>query len=724
MSLYYPKLNPFIMESCEGYAQPFNLSDRTAVQLVQDSTGTDVPELSLVSCEGDTVKAFAPRDVSTLAGFRFTTYDVDFRGLQEGLYRLRLFARGLREPLYSCPVCLKEQHEETVAIYATSVDNIQDVNFSVGVGFFLRVQGGFFLNAMNPKSDDTVYQDEDTDFVLLSSVPYETYRLNIGGSAGIPDSLQKVINRLFSLSKLTLDGVPYVRVEGAEWEAREEDEYSLRSWELEVAEPKANSSLSLAMAARWRNYRCQRQREPLSYRFAFRENGGTALSRAVSYLGESVSVDIVSIRADLFYPQLLASSNLTWARVVSLTHQPDSSSLRATVQVDANGGQLREGVILFKQDESEQTVTLTLRQGAGSYPLKLTVSDASNATISKLEATLDDHQVVSLDFSNQHEATLHLGIESKLTSLLLTTVAKDGMDVARISGSVMATPRGELQATFTDEEVPLSRRFTPTPPIGAGGSQKVNVRITPKLRGAYELSVRLEYVDIGMPYNNYVCGFTATLDKVLQSGHGHFALVELEYALYDRDLNIVGYGTSGGKGGFGSRTWTRFLILIPRHAVPKRVTKVGVDHDGSLATFTTHVLPSPVRVGQVYRVIVSPELDPQTGTLSFKLNRSFSRFSVGKNLHGGGRATYTHELSGDTVTEDFWLSNMVDRSNGQPTNTLVHRLSVREGYQLSVELFGLSYDTVTEVGNGITFPDELLGEGYYILLFVDDLVTL
>jgi hypothetical protein len=357
MSLYYPSLNPIVLSAtpCDGYAQPFELSDRTTIVLVEDAIDTTTITVSLKS-EYATAKAYAISRELTVGDFRFKLYNIDFEYITEGSYYLSiLVSSGETTELTSVPLCLREKQAETVAITASNTDNVQDIPFEEGITFFYRIQGGFYDKSLNPKSDDTSYQNEDADFVLLSSVPYESYTLNIGGTGGIPDYVQRIFNRVFSLDTLLLNGVSFTKFEGAEWSPIEEDEYDWRSWELEVAKTDNLDSELVAEykdVAFWSDYVCQLA-ESLSYAFYFTENGGAYLEKVAPSVGGSIRVDVTSLRAELPFDGVGVRGLPSWA---TLTKEGEDF----TVTVGVNGGDTRWADITFAQEGSGSTLTLRL----------------------------------------------------------------------------------------------------------------------------------------------------------------------------------------------------------------------------------------------------------------------------------------------------------------------------------------------------------------------------
>lgn len=358
MSLYYPSLNPIVLAKCDGYSQPFNLADKTAIVLIEDLTDSYNVSVGLKNELGQTVKPYSASLELTVGAFKFRMFNIDFQGLSEGLYKLSIIASARdASELKSIPLCLKENHSETVAIQATNTDNIQDIPFEDGVSFFYRVQGGFFDKALSPKSDDTSYQNEDADFVLLSSVPYESYKLNIGGTGGVPDYMQRLFNRVFSLDTIDINGEPFTKLEGAEWSAIEEDEYGFRSWELEVVRTENLDSelvVEYKDVAFWHDYVCQLS-SSLDYVFLFTDNEDVSISKSLPNVGGQVLVAITSLQAGLQYENISVQGLPSWA---TLLRSGDDFILSA----QSNTNDAKVAYLTFTQGESGKTIELQLIQ--------------------------------------------------------------------------------------------------------------------------------------------------------------------------------------------------------------------------------------------------------------------------------------------------------------------------------------------------------------------------
>lgn len=77
--------------------------------------------------------------------------------------------------------------------------------------FNLRVEA--FVDYDSSKIDMEQFRNQFQELTNLYAVPYDTYKLYIGNEFGVPYWFAKLINKIFCLSKIEIDGVLYVRSE-------------------------------------------------------------------------------------------------------------------------------------------------------------------------------------------------------------------------------------------------------------------------------------------------------------------------------------------------------------------------------------------------------------------------------------------------------------------------------------------------------------------------------
>ncbi|MDR0620141.1 MAG: hypothetical protein LBG17_09620, partial [Bacteroidales bacterium] len=190
------------------YYQKFQRTDVTTIQiLIPEEEPVKDWALSAKATDGEATVYTAPQEVfnSVLAGHRVVEFAIDFSQFPEGKFRFVLQGgNGLQ--YLSEIICIKDFHEHTRLLSYRNTYNDQSVAFNTGVIFHLRVETQLYKSFI-PKSEDSIYSDNLGGYRTLNSSPYSHSRLNIGGAAGVPDWLMRIINQAFSCDTLFLNSV-------------------------------------------------------------------------------------------------------------------------------------------------------------------------------------------------------------------------------------------------------------------------------------------------------------------------------------------------------------------------------------------------------------------------------------------------------------------------------------------------------------------------------------
>jgi hypothetical protein len=217
------------------YYQKFQRTDSTKIQiLIPEDEPLKNWALSAMKIDDEATSYTIPKVSfdNKIDNHLVVEYSIDFSRFQEGKYRFFLQSgNGLK---YSSDIiCIKDTHEYTRLLSYCNTYNEQGVAFSTGVVFHLRVESQLY-KAVIPKSEDSIYNNNLGGYRILNSSPYDNFRLNIGGTAGIPDWLMRIINQAFSCDTLFLNSIEITKADGATFEAIEQDNYNLRSWNIEI----------------------------------------------------------------------------------------------------------------------------------------------------------------------------------------------------------------------------------------------------------------------------------------------------------------------------------------------------------------------------------------------------------------------------------------------------------------------------------------------------------
>jgi hypothetical protein len=116
-----------------------------------------------------------------------------------------------------------------------------DTFFETGFAPTFRIHGT--LKMKEPRSIDTVYEDQEANLEMIKSVPYQVMNLSIGGSEGIPSWVIKRINFMLGCSSFRVDGRYYTKNESAKLEESTEEFYPMSGWSIEMREKLNRSSI-------------------------------------------------------------------------------------------------------------------------------------------------------------------------------------------------------------------------------------------------------------------------------------------------------------------------------------------------------------------------------------------------------------------------------------------------------------------------------------------------
>lgn len=109
-----------------------------------------------------------------------------------------------------------------------------NVMFETGIVFGFRVEGS--IGKMIPKSKDSLYEDEVLNQTILNSRPFRLFKLSIGGTFGIPDWVADRLNWILGCNNIAIDGKYFCKSDGANLEPKEEENYPLRGYLIDMRE--------------------------------------------------------------------------------------------------------------------------------------------------------------------------------------------------------------------------------------------------------------------------------------------------------------------------------------------------------------------------------------------------------------------------------------------------------------------------------------------------------
>lgn len=150
------------------------------------------------------------------------SFNVDDLGIADGRYYIVLkvyYGYQDYDVFISEPIVIAQVHYNTVLLDVSHTRNQYRTYFGGGLRFMMRLEGD--VNNLELSSQDTQYNDQDYDMRMLNSYPYRRWTLRIGHVVGVPEWVWDRVHIAMGCKDILIDGVPYTKDEGAEWESTE-----------------------------------------------------------------------------------------------------------------------------------------------------------------------------------------------------------------------------------------------------------------------------------------------------------------------------------------------------------------------------------------------------------------------------------------------------------------------------------------------------------------------
>jgi hypothetical protein len=101
------------------------------------------------------------------------------------------------------------------------------------------------INRYTPKSKFTTFIDQPQDIDLLNAIPYDTWKLEIGRSSGVPDYIMRKIDRILLLDTVYIEGDQYSRDADAQWEKQNFPGQAKEYMTLDIRRAKNEDAITL-----------------------------------------------------------------------------------------------------------------------------------------------------------------------------------------------------------------------------------------------------------------------------------------------------------------------------------------------------------------------------------------------------------------------------------------------------------------------------------------------
>lgn len=150
-----------------------------------------------------------------------TLYEFTINPSNDGTYQAKI-TNEAGEISVSLPFCLHSASYTafTMQIEYTNANNQQafgavfDVSGNKRV-FKTRVEGGFKSDSRQLAVENEQFRTQKQEPINLYSVPYEKRTLTIGDNEGVPFEIARLLNNIFCLSSVKINGVSYTRSESS-----------------------------------------------------------------------------------------------------------------------------------------------------------------------------------------------------------------------------------------------------------------------------------------------------------------------------------------------------------------------------------------------------------------------------------------------------------------------------------------------------------------------------
>ena len=226
------------------YEQKFRVGDTVRVQysVPKQAPFRIIPQL--VDRDTEEVTELTPSLISLENNDTYDVADVSFIAPGAGLFTFRIVQGTTPEHIaaYS-DFCVEEDSSDTVLFGYENRRDEFDVFFR-GRPFCFRVEGVFLPSERTFDVENETFRDQRYTLTQLSALPYSKQTLTVGGGYGVPYWVAEKINLILSMTDISINGIPYVRSEGAAPELTQlHNDYPLFVYKIELERKKTGYGL-------------------------------------------------------------------------------------------------------------------------------------------------------------------------------------------------------------------------------------------------------------------------------------------------------------------------------------------------------------------------------------------------------------------------------------------------------------------------------------------------
>lgn len=230
------------------YVQQFLASDTIVLQLIGESG------LKVIASIGDSSFIFVERKINNEA---YSIYDLNIyaRAIPKNelldvvitaqftpQQYIRFFSQDYIEIVEDCSSLklIEYSNSSNISAFNTFFDN-------GNIKFQLRIPCGYKSTSVNQRLVSETFRNQNQELINLYSFPYQTKTLIIGDGLGVPNWMATLINYIFCLSDVTIDGEMVVRSDDSVPEIQGGiDGYPLHVYNMTVENRYKNLSFEIA----------------------------------------------------------------------------------------------------------------------------------------------------------------------------------------------------------------------------------------------------------------------------------------------------------------------------------------------------------------------------------------------------------------------------------------------------------------------------------------------
>lgn len=206
------------------YPQRWQVGDRTPLQMKSTIAAED---LKIWDCNSVEIGAIEWVEKLSWEGYKVYECLLDFDAFADKTIYLYQKSELMDTKLehISEAISVRTSWPNTKIFEYWGSNHVYDIFYQTGVRFKFRIEAA--LMDYEPKDESSDFVDELHDTTLLSSIPYDTFKLYIADAAGVSDWSVKLLNYIIHHRYWKFDGKQMAKISGEKWDIQREKNYPL-----------------------------------------------------------------------------------------------------------------------------------------------------------------------------------------------------------------------------------------------------------------------------------------------------------------------------------------------------------------------------------------------------------------------------------------------------------------------------------------------------------------